>query len=155
ETCGRDVPVRRASRRLSLRRPDLGNLQCVPAPERPAWRRPDRQRMRGVSVARIRVRAGHRCIATAVHREGADLRCARGGRPRPRASTAPCAWDSRGTCERRDGSDSVKAMDMDDEFFIGYAPPMPPRLARFVTWIVIALACGVMAWAVTVAAAHV
>jgi len=44
---------------------------------------------------------------------------------------------------------------MDDEFFIGYAPPMPPRLARFVSWIVIGLACGVLAWAVAVAAGHV
>ena len=42
-----------------------------------------------------------------------------------------------------------------DEFFIGYAPPMPPRLARFVTRIVVGLACGVLAWAVTVAAGHV
>ena len=42
-----------------------------------------------------------------------------------------------------------------DEFFIGYAPPMPSRLARFVTRMVIGLACGVFAWAVTVAAGHV
>ena len=42
-----------------------------------------------------------------------------------------------------------------DEFFIGYAPPMPPRLARFVTTVVIALASGVLLWAVTVAAWHV
>ena len=42
-----------------------------------------------------------------------------------------------------------------DEFFIGYAPPMPPRLARFVTRTVIALACGVLVWAATVAAGHV
>jgi hypothetical protein len=42
-----------------------------------------------------------------------------------------------------------------DEFFIGYAPPMPPRLARFVSRIVIGLACVVLAWAVTVAAGHV
>jgi hypothetical protein len=42
-----------------------------------------------------------------------------------------------------------------DEFFIGYAPPMPSRLARFVTRVVIGLACGLMAWAVTVAVGHV
>lgn len=42
-----------------------------------------------------------------------------------------------------------------DEFFIGYAPPMAPRLARFVTRVVIGLACGVVVWAVTVAAGHV
>jgi hypothetical protein len=41
-----------------------------------------------------------------------------------------------------------------DEFFIGYAPPMPSQLARFVTRVVIGLACGVLAWAVTVAAGH-
>lgn len=46
-------------------------------------------------------------------------------------------------------------MDERDEFFIGYAPPMPPRLARFVSTIVIGLACGVLAWAVIVAAGHV
>ena len=39
-------------------------------------------------------------------------------------------------------------MKPDDEFFIGYAPPMPPDLARFVTRIVIGLACGVFTWAV-------
>jgi hypothetical protein len=44
---------------------------------------------------------------------------------------------------------------MDNEFFIGYAPPMPPRLARFVTRIMVGLACSVTAWAVTVAAGHV
>jgi hypothetical protein len=42
-----------------------------------------------------------------------------------------------------------------DEFFIGYAPPMPPRLARFVTRVVIALTCAVVVWAVVVAAGHV
>lgn len=41
------------------------------------------------------------------------------------------------------------------EFFIGYAPPMPSRLARFVTRVVIGLACGLLAWAVTVAVGHV
>lgn len=41
------------------------------------------------------------------------------------------------------------------EFFIGYAPPMPPRLARFVTRVVVGLACGVFAWAVTIASGHV
>ena len=42
-----------------------------------------------------------------------------------------------------------------DEFFIGYAPPMPTRLARFVSRIVIALACVILAWGVIVAAGHV
>jgi len=42
-----------------------------------------------------------------------------------------------------------------DEFFIGYAPPMPPRLARFVARTVGVLACGALSWAVTLAAGHV
>jgi hypothetical protein len=42
-----------------------------------------------------------------------------------------------------------------DEFFIGYAPPMPPRLARFVTRTVVGLACGALTWAATLAAGHV
>src|SRR6266545_6391058 len=44
---------------------------------------------------------------------------------------------------------------MSDEFFIGYAPPMPPRLARFVARTVFGLACGALAWAATLAAGHV
>jgi hypothetical protein len=43
---------------------------------------------------------------------------------------------------------------MDDEFFIGYAPPRPPRLTRFVKRVVIAVACGTAAWGVTLAGAH-
>ena len=42
-----------------------------------------------------------------------------------------------------------------DEFFIGYAPPMPPRLARFVARTVWVLACGALTWAVTLAVGHV
>jgi hypothetical protein len=42
-----------------------------------------------------------------------------------------------------------------DEFYIGYAPPMPLRLARFVRGVVIAISCGVVAWAVVLAAGHV
>ena len=42
-----------------------------------------------------------------------------------------------------------------DEFFIGYEPSMPPRLARFVATVVIALASGVLVWAVGVGAGHV
>jgi hypothetical protein len=29
----------------------------------------------------------------------------------------------------------------EDEFFIGYAPPMPPRLGRFVSRVVIGIGC--------------
>jgi len=43
----------------------------------------------------------------------------------------------------------------DDEFFIGYAPPMPARLARYVSRVVMGLACGVLVWAVIVGAGHV
>ena len=46
-------------------------------------------------------------------------------------------------------------MKAQDEFFIGYAPPMPPGLARFITRIMIGLACGVVAWAVAIAGGHV
>jgi hypothetical protein len=42
-----------------------------------------------------------------------------------------------------------------DEFFIGYAPPMPARLARFVGRIVVGLVCGALAWAAVVASGHV
>ena len=42
-----------------------------------------------------------------------------------------------------------------DEFFIGYAPPMPPRLARFVARTVGVLACAALIWAATLAAGHV
>jgi len=43
----------------------------------------------------------------------------------------------------------------DDEFYIGYAPPMPLRLARFVRRVAIAITCGIVAWAVVLAAGHV
>jgi len=42
-----------------------------------------------------------------------------------------------------------------DEFFIGYAPPMPAGLARFVRGIVMSVVFAVLAWAVVVASGHV
>ena len=42
-----------------------------------------------------------------------------------------------------------------EEFFIGYAPPMPPRLARFVTRTMMGIASVILLWAVTLAAGHV
>jgi len=45
--------------------------------------------------------------------------------------------------------------DQDEEFFVGYAPPMPPRLARFVKRAVLTLGCSIFAWAFVVAAGHV
>ena len=49
----------------------------------------------------------------------------------------------------------MRTPDLDDEFFIGYVPPMPPRLARFVKRIVLALGASLLAWAVVVATGHV
>jgi hypothetical protein len=43
----------------------------------------------------------------------------------------------------------------DDEFFIGYAPPMPPVLAAFVRRSVIAIAALIVVWAVVAATGHV
>ena len=48
-----------------------------------------------------------------------------------------------------DSSQASGVREDGDEFFIGYAPPMPPRLARYVSRVVIGLACGVLVWAVT------
>ena len=46
------------------------------------------------------------------------------------------------------------AVDDQDEFYIGYAASMPPRIARFVSTAVIAAGCGAVALAVLVAAGH-
>jgi hypothetical protein len=43
----------------------------------------------------------------------------------------------------------------DNEFFIGYAPPMPPRLARFVKTVVLSLGGSILVWAAVLAAGHV
>lgn len=51
--------------------------------------------------------------------------------------------------------DRVAALDECDEFFIGYEPPMPPRLARFVVTVVILLTGAIAVWAVTLASGHV
>jgi hypothetical protein len=42
-----------------------------------------------------------------------------------------------------------------DEFYIGYAPPMPTRLARFVTRAVVGLGGALSAWAVVAITGHV
>jgi len=54
-----------------------------------------------------------------------------------------------------DGSRVTVIREDGDEFFIGYAPPMPPRLARYVFKVVMGLASSVLAWGVSVAAGHV
>jgi hypothetical protein len=43
----------------------------------------------------------------------------------------------------------------EEEFFIGYAPPMPPRLGRFVRRVVIGIGCLVVIVAVTLASGHI
>jgi len=43
----------------------------------------------------------------------------------------------------------------DNEFFIGYAPPVPPQLARFVKRVVLVLGGSSLAWAGVLAAGHV
>jgi hypothetical protein len=42
-----------------------------------------------------------------------------------------------------------------DEFFIGYAPPMPSGISRFVGRVVTGLVLGVLAWAVVIASGHI
>ncbi|MEO7271504.1 MAG: hypothetical protein ABIX28_15525, partial [Vicinamibacterales bacterium] len=42
-----------------------------------------------------------------------------------------------------------------DEFFIGYEPPMPPGVARFVRRIVSTVAGSVLVWGATLAPGHV
>jgi hypothetical protein len=44
--------------------------------------------------------------------------------------------------------------DPEEEFFIGYAPPMPPRLGRFISRVVIAIGCLAIIGAVTLASGH-
>ena len=91
KTRGRQVSVRRARRRLSLRRPGLRDFERLSASERPARRRPHRQRLRRVPVAWVRVPARYGRVAAAVYRESADVRRARGGRTRSRSPTAASA----------------------------------------------------------------
>ena len=43
----------------------------------------------------------------------------------------------------------------EDEFYIGYAPPMPRRLASFVRVVVIATGCAILTWGAVLAAGHV
>ena len=85
------LPERRAHRRLPLRRQDLRGLQRLPAPERPAGRGPHHRRLHHLPLARLPVRPGRRRLAAAVHREGAHLPGAAGGRPGagPSAARAP------------------------------------------------------------------
>ena len=100
------------------------------APERSARRGQGRQRLRRLPVARLRVPAGHRRLAAAVHREGADLSCSRRRRRRARRSAAAAARHARRAGPR------VIAMSQHDPprtarrrraFFIGYDPPLPVR----------------------------
>jgi hypothetical protein len=49
----------------------------------------------------------------------------------------------------------VRMPEGEEEFYVGYAPPMPPRLARFVTRVVIGLGCLILIVALALAAGHV
>jgi hypothetical protein len=42
-----------------------------------------------------------------------------------------------------------------DEFYIGYDPPMPPRLSRFVTRVTLGLGGGILAWSAIAASGHI
>ena len=149
---GGDLRLGRACRGLPVRRPNLGALQRVSAPERSAGRRTDRQRLCRVPVAWLRIPARHGRLAGAVHREGPDLRRSRAGRSCPRAPTAPRARDAGRACGSGGGSNGMSDR---DEFFIGYAPPMPSGIGRFVGKVVTGLVLGVLAWAAVIASGHV
>jgi hypothetical protein len=49
----------------------------------------------------------------------------------------------------------MRTSDDDEDFYIGYAPPMPTRLARFVTRVVVGIGGGLSVWATTLAVGHV
>src|SRR4051812_35805931 len=103
-------------------------------------------------MAWLRIPACNGCVARAVYGEGPDVRCARAGRSRAGASAAPCARNTGGACGVGGGSNGMSAR---DDFFIGYAPPMPAGVARFVRRIVTGLVLAVLAWAAVVASGHV
>ena len=63
----------RAGRGLSLRRQDLGDFQCLPAPERSARRRANHRRLRDMPLARLPILAGHGSFAPAFYGQGADI----------------------------------------------------------------------------------
>ncbi len=52
-------------------------------------------------------------------------------------------------------TDPTRGLGEDDEFYIGYAPPMPPRHSRFVTRTMVALIGGAALWAGVAAVGHV
>ena len=87
---------RRARGGLPLRRPGLGALERLPAPERPARRGEDPRRLRHLPLARLPVPAGHGRVAAALHREGADLPGA--------ASPGAGSSSIRGRCPREPSS---------------------------------------------------
>ena len=64
---------RRAHRGVPRRPPDRRADQCLRAPERADRRRPHHQWLRHLPVARLRVPAGGRLRAAALHREARDL----------------------------------------------------------------------------------
>jgi DMSO/TMAO reductase YedYZ heme-binding membrane subunit len=93
---GQDRLCCRAHRGLPLRREDLGGVERLPSPGRPARRGPDHRRLHHLPVARLPVPAGKRMRARAVHREGGDLRRAHRRRPHLRQPGGASARDARG-----------------------------------------------------------
>src|SRR5437773_10953915 len=111
--------------------------------------------MRRVPMARVRVPARHGCVAAAVYRESADVRCTRRGRTRSRSPTAAPARYARTARDARYRPEGLRMWKPgEEESCIGYAPPMPPRLGRFVRRVVIGIGCFVVIVAVTLASGH-
>src|SRR5439155_20154196 len=112
--------------------------------------------MRRVPMARVRVLARHGCVAAAVYRESADVRCTRRGRTRSRSPTAAPARYARTARDARCRPEGLRMWKPDEEeFFIGYAPPMPPRLGRVVRRVVTWIGWVVDMLAVVAAPGHV
>src|SRR5207247_11269860 len=108
--------------------------------------------MRRVPMARVRVPARHGCVAAAVYRESADVRCTRRRKTRSRSPTAAPARYARTARDARCRPEGLRMWKPEEEeFFIGYAPPMPARLGRFVRRVVIVIGCLVVLVAVALA----
>src|SRR6266542_2281749 len=77
--------------------------------------------------------------------ESAYIRCTRRGGP---CSRSPTAASSRHARAARDAECRSEGLRMwkpaEEDFFIGYAPPMPSRLGRFVSRVVIGIGCLVV-----------
>src|SRR5262249_4026431 len=101
---------------------------------------------------RIRVPARDRRVAAAVHREGAHVRRAHSRRQGARSSSTASAGDSHRASAPAGCEERVMPT---EEFFIGYEPPVPPRLARFIRRVVVGVAGSAAVWVIVLAAGHV